>query len=390
MKIVHTGDWHIGKIFNQASLIADQAYVLDELVRLLAAEKPDALVIAGDVYDRAVPGVEAVDLLDNVLSQILLDLHIPVLVVAGNHDSPDRLGFGSRLLTSRGLYIAGPLQRELRPVVLSDEYGPVNFYLVPYAPPLVVRHVLEREEVRDHDSAMAAVIQHIQERWDPGVRNVLVTHGFVRGQQEPVRSDSEKDLTQSMVGGIDYVDVRRFDGFCYTALGHLHGPQQAGSERVRYAGSLLKYSFSEAAQEKSVTVAEIGPAGEVALSVRPLTPRRDVRCLRGRLADLLDPAVYQDTNVEDYLCVTLTDEGELFEPMHQLRSVYPNVLELKFARQQETRTSKTAAGEGYRQKSKLDLFCDFYTSITGREFTPEKAAVVAQAIAAAESSEREM
>lgn len=393
MKIVHTGDWHIGKVFNQTSLIDDQAYVLEQLVQLLAEEKPDVLIIAGDVYDRAVPGVEAVDLVDDVLSRILLDLRIPVLVVAGNHDSPDRLGFGSRLLTARRLYIAGRGRRDIAPVVLTDEYGPVYFYLLPYVPPPAARDVLGRDNVRDHDGAMAAWLENIHARWDPAARNVLVTHGFVRGRQEPVFSESERPLSLEMVGGMDYIDVTRFAGFCYTALGHLHGPQQAGSERARYAGSLLKYSFSEAEQEKSLTMLEIDQFGRIFLSTRSLTPRRDVRCLRGKLADLLNPAVYKDTNVDDYVRITLTDEGKLYEPMQRLRAVYPHVLELAFDHSRHSpqmNQSRTAADEGYRQKSKLDLFADFYAAITGRDFTAEKAAVVEQAVAAAENAEEEM
>lgn len=390
LKIIHTGDWHIGKIFNQTSLIDDQHYILEQLLQLLADERPDVLIIAGDVYDRAVPGVDAVDLLDGVLSRILLDLHIPVLVVAGNHDSPDRLGFGSRLLTAQHLYIAGRGRRDIAPVVLADEYGPVYFYLLPYMAPPTARDVLDRDDVRDHDAAMAAWLDDIHARWDPAARNVLVTHGFVRGRQEPVFSESERPLSLEMAGGLDYVNAARFAGFCYTALGHLHGPQQAGDERVRYAGSLLKYSFSEAEQEKSLTVLEIDRHGGISLSVRSLAPRRDVRCLRGKLADLLNPAVYRDTNVDDYLRITLTDEGELFEPLQQLRAVYPHVLELAFDNAPQARHSRTAAGADYRQKSKLALFADFYTAITEREFTKEKAALVAQAVAAAEQAEEEM
>lgn len=390
MKIMHTGDWHIGKIVNQRHMTIDQEYILEELVKMLALEKPDVLVVAGDIYDRGIPPVEAVELLDKVLSEILLKLSIPVIMIAGNHDSPDRLGFGSQLLRERGLYISGPFSKDIQKVVLSDEYGPVNFYLIPYAPPAVVREVLGCSTVCDHDTAMKAIIERIREVWNGQERNVIVTHGFVRGAEELELSESEKPLSVTLaVGGTEFVDVKRFDGFTYTALGHLHGPQQAGSVRVRYAGSLLKYSFSETKQEKSVTLVQIGKDGELSIECKALLPLRNMRRIKGTLKGLLDPEVYGSTNVEDYLHVTLTDEGELIEPMGKLRTVYPNVLSLDMEiKERRVGESKTSAGEGYKHKSKLDLFSDFYRDMTGQEFSEEKALIVAKTISDAENEER--
>jgi exonuclease SbcD len=390
VKILHTGDWHIGKIVNQIHMTHDQEYILEALVMLLKSERPDVLVVTGDIYDRAIPPVEAVELLDKTLSRILLELNIPVLMIAGNHDSPDRLGFGSQLLRTKGLHIAGRLSKDIHKVVIADAYGPVNFYLVPYASPAVVRDVLECDDICDHDTAMKAIIANIQTNWNVRERNILVTHGFIRGVEELELSESEKPLSITLaVGGTDYVDVKHFAGFTYTALGHLHGPQTAGSERVRYSGSLLKYSFSEARQCKSVTLVQIGKDGELTVECQPITPLRDMRRLKGTMKELLDPVVYATTNVNDYLHVTLTDEGELIEPMSKLRTVYPNVLSLDFqVQERQVGESKTAAGEGHKHKTKLELFSDFYTAMTGLEFNLQKVTLAAQTISTAEAEDR--
>lgn len=387
---MHTGDWHIGKIVNQRHMTVDQEYVLEALVKMIEIEKPDVLVVAGDIYDRSVPPVEAVELLDRVLSKILLDLNTPIIMIAGNHDSPDRLGFGSQLLRDKGLYIGGRFAQDIAKVVLTDEDGPVNFYLIPYATPAVVRDVLACSEVCDHDTAMAAIVGKIREGWNSQERNVIVTHGFIRGTEELESSESEKPLSVTLaVGGADYVDIKHFDGFTYVALGHLHGPQQAGSLRVRYAGSLLKYSFSEAKQEKSVTIAHVDKEGELQIECKAFVPLRNMRRIKGMLEDLINPAIYEEANTMDYLHVILTDEGELIEPMSKLRTVYPNVLSLEIeVKDRQVGVSKTSASAGYKQKSKLDLFGDFYEDMTGQEFSTEKARIVAKTISAVEIEDR--
>ncbi|MBP2654035.1 MAG: repair exonuclease [Firmicutes bacterium] len=390
MKIIHTGDWHIGKIVNQVYMTLDQEYILNWLVEFIKDERPDVLVIAGDVYDRAVPPVEAVELLDRFFSQVVLDLKVPVLVIAGNHDSPDRLGFGSGILEAKGLYIEGRLRKDIRKITLKDEHGPVNFFLVPYSTPAVVRDVFGRDDIHDHNSAMQAIIEAIYEIWDSDERNVLVTHGFVTGSEALELSESEKPLSfTASIGGVDNVDVNLFAEFSYTALGHLHGPQKVGSSRVRYAGSLLKYSFSEVTQKKSFTVVTLEADGTVNLDLKEISPRRDMRRIKGTLKELLNPSVYKESNVEDYLHVTLSDEGGLIEPMSRLRTVYPNVLALDFEiKERIAGEAKTAAGTGYKSKSKLELFRDFYCDITGKEFNSEKAAILAKVIGTVEAEER--
>ena len=377
MKIMHTADWHIGKIFNQVHLTADQEYIIGQMFEHIEREKPDVLVIAGDLYDRSVPPVEAVELLDRTFSRLLLEYKLPLLVIAGNHDSPDRVGFAGSILQAQGLHIAGRLKLSLQPVVLSDEWGEVEFYLLPYAPPGVVRELLPEAEVNDHDSAFAALLESLPEK-EAGRRRVLVAHGYVRGAEDLEESESEKPLA---IGGTDYVQASRLAAFDYAALGHLHRPQQAGGERIRYSGSLLKYSFSETQQPKSLTLVELDAHGALKITLLPLKPLRDVRKIKGTLAALLAPEVYEAQNREDYLHVTLTDDGEVVEPMARLRAVYPNILALEREQRQKEEAGGNAAKLHLR--SEEELFADFYQIAAGRELDAARRGLVKNAVAQA-------
>lgn len=371
---MHTADWHIGKIFNQVHLTADQEYIIGQMFEHIEREKPDVLVIAGDLYDRSVPPVEAVELLDRTLSRVLLEQRLPLLLVAGNHDSPDRVGFAGQILQASGLHIAGRLKMPFKPVVLEDEWGEVEFYLLPYAPPAAVREFLSDESLGDHDAAFGALLALLPEK-KAGRRRVLVTHGYVRGATALEESESEKPLS---IGGADYVQADRLAEFDYVALGHLHRAQQAGSERIRYAGSLLKYSFSEVFQAKSLTLVELDAAGDISVRLLPLQARRDVRRIKGRLQDLLSPEVYEAEEREDYLHVTLTDDGEVVEAMSRLRAVYPNILALEQERRQDEGTASGAAK--LRLRSKEELFADFYQLTAGRELDDDRRSLVRQAL----------
>lgn len=377
LKIIHTGDWHIGKMIFQVHLTEDQRYILKQFVQVVKDEKPDLIIIAGDLYDRSIPPVEAVELLDDVFYEIVGNLNVPILAISGNHDSADRVGFGGRLLNSSSLYIEGRLKKDIKPIVLKDDFGPVNFYLVPYADPAVVRNVYEDDEIHTHDDAMKAIINGITNNINKHERNVLITHGFIVGTEKPEISDSERPMS---IGGTDAVNVNYFNDFNYTALGHLHGPQKVGSNKVRYSGSLLKYSFSEVRQKKSVTIVNMDEKGNVEIRLQELTAIRDMREIKGKLNDLLVNEVYKDTNTEDYMNVRLTDDGELIEPMSKLRTVYPNVLSLTREQQNSNLNSKSSAAQDYKSKSKLELFKEFYTDITGREFNEDKASIVEDAI----------
>lgn len=383
MKIIHTGDWHIGKIVHQVHMTEDQRYILNEFIKVVEEEKPHAIVIAGDLYDRSVPPVEAVELLDQVFSKILIDLKVPIIAIAGNHDSPDRVGFASRILMNKGLYIEGRLKKNIQKVSINDEAGPVNFYLVPYADPVIVRDLFEEENIHTHDDAMKVIVDSIKENMNREERNVLVAHGFVIGGET---SDSERPLS---IGGTDFISLAHFEGFNYTALGHLHGPQKVGSQSIRYSGSLMKYSFSEVRQNKSITIVSIDPEGNVDVNLRKLTPIRDMRVIRGSLEDLLKPEVYKNTNVQDYLQVDLTDEGELIEPISKIRTVYPNVL--KLTRNSFNKNSEAVEQFSFEHRSKrdmLELFQEFYTGITRKEFDEDKAKIVAQVLKEVQKSER--
>lgn len=375
MKIIHTADWHIGKIVNQVYMTEDQEYILNEFVKLVSIEKPDVIVISGDLYDRAVPPVEAVNLLDRVFTKILIDLHVPIIAIAGNHDSADRIDFANSILKKNGLYIYGKLDYIMNPIRIKDEYGYVNFYAVPYADPAEVRAFKEDENIHNHNDAMKSIVASIEKNMDKNLRNVIVAHGFVLGGKS---SDSERPLS---IGGTEYIDSDIFKNFNYVALGHLHGPQKIGSNRIRYAGSLLKYSFSEARQKKSVSIVNLDENGYVHIVKKALKPRRDMRVLTGKLKDILDPEVYSKENTDDYICVNLTDEGELIEPMSKLRAVYPNILKLtRISKKNIVKDNELYIKKIYEKKDIFKLFQEFYIDITGREFTPEKKKVVLEVL----------
>ena len=386
LKIIHTGDWHIGKIVNEFHMTADQEYILEQFIEIIREEKPDAVVIAGDIYDRSVAPVEAVELLDRVFTKIVIDLKTPILAVAGNHDSPERLGFACEILRNKGLYIEGLFKKNISKVELSDEHGPVNFYLLPYADPAFVRDVYEDENIRSHDDAFKAVLEKIGGQIKSKERNILITHGYVRGVEDIELSDSERPLS---IGGTDYVNVEHFNRFHYTALGHLHGPQKVGSERVRYSGSLMKYSFSEVRQKKSITIVNLDEKGNITTELRGLVPLRDMRVIKGELKNLLDPVVYMDTNIDDYINVILTDEGELIDPIGKLRAVYKNVMQItRENRQGQGKLAETEYGMDYRNKSKVELFKDFYQHITDVELGEDKVGIIENIIEEIEKGER--
>ncbi len=357
MRFLHTSDWHLGRIFHGVQLIEDQAHVLEQFISLVRDVKADVVVIAGDVYDRAVPPVEAVKLLDETLTRILLDCRAPVIMIAGNHDSSERLSFGTRLLARQGLHVISRVDRGQAPVILNDAHGPVYFCPVPYAEPPVVREALSVMDTLNHDSAARLLTGRLLAQVPPGVRTVALAHAFVAGGEQ---SDSERPLS---VGGTGAVDGSCFEKFHYTALGHLHSPQRAGDDNIRYAGSLLKYSFAESAGRKSVTLVEMDAAGGIQVEETALTPRRDVRCLTGYLHELLDMAG-DNPNRNDYLMVTLNDTGAILDAIGKLRSVYPNVLHIE-------RPCLAAAGElrgpggDHRRVSEADLFASFFEQVTG-------------------------
>ncbi len=361
MKIVHLSDLHLGKRVNEFSMLEDQEYILSKIIEVIDGERPEAVVVAGDVYDKSVPPAEAVRLFDDFLVR-LAQRGLQVFIVSGNHDSAERLAFGSRLMESSGVRLAPVYDGNAESVTLEDEYGPVCFYMLPFVRPAAVRAILGDEEIQSCDGAVRAAVSRMAP--DPSARNVLVTHQFVTGAAV---SESE----DASVGVLDSVDVSAFEPFDYVALGHIHGPQWVGRETVRYSGSPLKYSFSEKDQEKSVTVAELGPKGSVKTRTVPLTPLRELREIRGTYAELTLRENYQGTAVEDYLRAVLTDEEDVPDAMGRLRAVYPNLMKLDYDNTRTAAAAFTAAAQ-VRGRNGEELLLELYEKQNGRPMNGEQ------------------
>ncbi|HEX2926622.1 MAG TPA: exonuclease SbcCD subunit D [Ruminiclostridium sp.] len=379
MKIVHTGDWHMGKIVNEFSMLEEQKYILDQLIAVVEREKPDALVLAGDIFDRSIPPVEAVELVDEVFNKLLLEMKVPILAIAGNHDSAERLSFASRILTNNGLHIAGIFDGTVPCISLEDKSGPVNFYLLPYTDPRNVRHIYEDNQISTHDDAMKRIIDKTGQALNSSERNIMVTHGYITQMGKPAEYTSESERPLS-IGGTDFVNTEYFGMFNYTALGHLHAPQKAGCEKVRYSGSLLKYSFSEVNQKKGVTVVELDEKGVAVPRHIDLIPKRDMRIIKGPVNELISPEIYKSANSDDYIYAVLTDKGELIDPISKLRAVYPNIMGLSRESGSQREESKTSASQGYKSKTKLELFKEFYDSIQGEALSEEAETVMRKII----------
>ena len=350
MKLIHLSDLHIGKRVGEISMIDDQVYILTRIIQIIDEEKPDAVLIAGDVYDKSVPSAEAVTLLDDFLYR-LMKRKLPVFLISGNHDSPERLAFGSRLMTGAGVHVSPVYNGNVTPITLTDAHGEVHFYLLPFIKPAHVRHCFPEEAIESYTDACRVAVA--QMGIDPTARNVLLTHQFVTGA---ARCESE-DIS---VGGTDNVDASVFEDFDYVALGHIHSPQNIGSQRIRYCGTPLKYSFSEAEHQKSVTVIELGKKGDLSVRTVPLVPRRDLRKLRGTYEELTDKRHYEGTAVEDYLHITLTDEEDVPEAMGRLRVIYPNIMKLTYDNARTRASQNIGSAEDVQRKSPLDLFRELY------------------------------
>lgn len=370
MKFFHTADWHLGKLVQGVYMTEDQRYILDQFIQAIKDEKPDAVIIAGDLYDRAVPPTEAVNLLDEVLETIVLKLKTPVLAIAGNHDSPSRIDFGSRIMKSNGCHIIGEFTKNIDPVVLHDEHGEVHFHLVPFCDPSVVRNVLGDEDIRTHHDAAEKIVEHIADKMDNNARHVLIGHAFVtkQGEAEENTSDSERPLA---IGGAEHVDAHLFSKFHYTALGHLHQAHHVLQETIRYAGSILKYSISEEHHKKGFNIVEMDADGNVSLEKRLLIPKKDMRTVEATMEDLLQHPVN-----EDYVFVHLLDEAPVLSPMEKVRSVYPNAMHVE--RKNYAFSSGNADGDESIERTRmshLELFQAFYKQVQGAEASEETEAI---------------
>ena len=362
MKLVHLSDLHLGKRVNEFSMLEDQKHILWEILRIIGQEKPDGVIIAGDVYDKAVPPAEAVALLDEFLVR-LAGMRTEVFIISGNHDSAERIAFGSRLIRESGVHLSPVFSGKIEPCTLTDEYGEVQIRMLPFIKPADVRHAFPEEEIGDYTDAVRTVIRHMNP--DPSVRNVLVAHQFVTGAE---RSDSE-DVS---VGGMDNVDASVFEPFDYVALGHIHGPQRIGRETVRYCGTPLKYSFSERNHVKSVTVVTLSEKGRTEIRTVPLIPLHDMREIRGTYEELTLRKNWEGTATDDYLHVILTDENDVPDAMARLRVIYPNIMKVDYDNQRTRTASLTGLAEETERKSEMELFEEFYAGQNGQPLSGEQ------------------
>lgn len=367
MKLIHLSDLHLGKRVNEFSMLEDQKYILKEILQIVDREHPDGVLIAGDVYDKPVPPAEAVTLFDDFLVQ-LVKRNLQVFVISGNHDSAERIAFGGRLMERSGIHLSPVYNGIVEPVMMEDEYGPLAVWMLPYLKPGHVRQFWKEEEILSYTDALRTALQHLgteTEKFNPSIRNILVTHQFVTGA---ARSDSE-DIS---VGGADNVDVSVFDAFDYVALGHIHRPQNVRNERIRYCGTPLKYSFSEAGHEKSVTAVEFSEKGSVEIRTLPLHPRHDLREIRGTYMEVTARSFYEGTAADDYLHITLTDEEDIPDAVGKLRVIYPNLMKLDYDNRRTRSSRQLSLDEEMERKSPLELFGEFYEKQNNQPMNTEQ------------------
>ena len=366
MKFIHLSDLHLGKRVNEYSMLEDQKYILTKIINVVDEEKPDGVLIAGDVYDKSVPSAETVSLFDDFLTR-LAKRKLQVFIISGNHDSPERMSFGSRLMNQSGIHISQVYNGKVTPFVISDEHGNVNVYMLPFIKPVHVRRFFE-EEIETYTDAIRVAVAEMN--IDQSGRNILITHQFVTGA---LRSESE-DLS---VGGSDNVDVSVFDGFDYVALGHIHSPQDCTSERVRYCGTPLKYSFSEVKDKKSVTIVELANKGNLTIRTVPLDPMRDMVEIKGKYDDIMLKSFYENTTYqEDYVHITLTDEEDIVDAIGKLRTVYHNLMKLDYDNRRTRSVAQVDGAVDVETKTPIELFSDFYELQNNQPMSNEQKAFV--------------
>lgn len=363
---MHLADLHLGKRVNGFSMMEDQEYILNRILEIMEEEQPDGLLIAGDVYDKTIPPAEAVRRMDDFLTAVAAK-HIPVFLISGNHDSAERVAFGHQLMQGSGIWISPVYDGTIRHHTLEDRWGEVNIYLIPFLRPSVVRSFFPDVEIEDYTDALRTIIENLQV--DTSRRNVVLAHQFVTAAGAlPETCDSE----QLSVGGLDRVDGSVFSPFDYTALGHLHGPQRVGSETIRYAGSPLKYSFSELHQKKSVTVAELRAKGETEIRQIPLQPRREMTELRGTFEEILEEARKKGEPQTDYYHMILTDETDVVDALSRLREYYPNIMLLDYDNRRTRSQKEVEQLDRVEERTPGELFAALYEQQNGQEMDSDR------------------
>ena len=363
MKFIHLSDLHIGKRLNEFSLIDDQRYILNEILKIIKDEKPDAVMIAGDIYDKSIPSTEAVELFDDFVFN-LSKLKAQIFIISGNHDSPERLAFGSRLMDKTGVHMSPVYDGDIKPYTMKDKYGEINIFMLPFIKPIQVKRFFPDEEINSYTDGMNVAVKHM--KIDTSKRNILIAHQFVTGAK---RSESE----EISVGGLDNIDSGVFANFDYVALGHIHSPQKISSDKIYYSGTPLKYSFSESSDIKSVAVIEVNDKMSVAIKTIPLTPLRDMVELKGTYEDLMRKSFYENTSYQnDYVRITLTDEEDILNALGNLRVVYHNLMELRYDNKRTKSSSIINGATNVENKSPFDLFSELYELQNGSKMTEQQ------------------
>lgn len=379
MKLAHLSDLHIGKRVNEYSMLEDQAYILTRILNILDENKADGVIIAGDIYDKSVPSAEAVGLFDSFLVS-LAKRKLKTFLISGNHDSAERIAFGGRLMTESGIYVSPVYDGNVTPITLEDEYGKINIWLLPFIKPANVRSVFPEEKIETYTDAVAAAVSKMNP--DFSQRNVIVTHQFITGS---FKCESE----EISVGGTDNVDAAVFRDFDYVALGHIHRPQNCTSERIRYCGTPLKYSFSEAKDKKSVTFVELKEKGEVEIGTALLEPKREMHEIKGSYDELMLKSFYENTTYrEDYMHITLTDEQDIPDAVGKLRTVYRNLMKLDYDNQRTRNGKLTQADRNIERKSPFELFSDFYFQQNGQKMSEEQQQFIKELLESIKEDER--
>ena len=367
MKIIHLADLHIGKRVNEFSMIDDQKYILNQILEIIDKEKPDAVIIAGDVYDKQVPSIEAVELLDSFISDIS-KRKTTTFIISGNHDSAERLAFGSSLMAMGKIYISPVYNGKISKYTLKNDFGSANFYLLPFVKPNHVKRFFPDEKIESYTDAIRVVVDNL--KLDTSEINILIAHQFVTGAS---RTESE----EISVGGLDNVDASVFDDFDYVALGHIHRPQKIGTERIRYCGTPLKYSFSEVNDTKSVSIIEINSKEDFNLRTIPLIPKRDMRKIRGTYEELITKTSYENTNTDDYIHVTLTDEFNVVDAIQKLRVIYKNIMKLEYDNIRTRESRKINLDDMViENKNPLEIFSEFYKLQNNKEMDDEQKEII--------------
>lgn len=372
MKLIHLSDLHLGKRVNEFSMLEDQEFILTKIINIIDEQKPDGVIIAGDVYDKSIPSAEAVELFDDFLVR-LSKRNLKVFVISGNHDSAERIAFGGRLMDKSGIYMSPVYNGKVEPITISDDFGEVNMYMLPFIKPSNVRRFFPDNDIVSYTDAVKVAVDAMN--IDVSKRNVLITHQFVTGA---VRTESE-DIS---VGGADNVDASVFDDFDYVALGHIHRSQKCGGgEYIRYGGTPLKYSFSEATDKKTATIVEMNAKGDIVLDFIPLVPKRDMVEIKGAYEELTLKSFWENTTYnEDYMHITLTDEEDIPDVLTKLRVIYKNIMKLDYDNKRTRTMNEIRGAENVKEKSPFEHFCEFYELQNGQALSDEQSEFMTELI----------